>query len=104
MPYDDPDPSDPTMLVGVTAPGGPDAMACMARVFADEFARLGLDERALFALFEDPHYAGPHAALQALGVPLVLTIIQEAVARWPRVTIIDAPGADDHPPLDGEEG
>jgi len=103
MPYGDPDPSDPTMLVGVPAPGGPDAMATMARVFADEFARLGHDEGEIFALFEDPHYAGPHAALQALGVPLVLTVIQDAVARWPRVAIIDAPGADAEP-FWGEEG
>ena len=95
MPYGDPDPTDPTMLVGVVLPGGCDATGEMAAVFADEFARLGLDTRAIFALFEDPHYAGPHAALQALGVPAVLTIIAEAVARWPRVVIVDAAGEED---------
>ncbi len=90
MPWGDPDPTDPTMLVGVVVPGGRDATAEMAGVFADEFARLGMDTRQIFALFEDPHYAGPHGALGALGVPAVLTIIREAVARWPRVAIIDA--------------
>jgi hypothetical protein len=103
MPYDDPDPTDPTMLVGVAFPGGDDPMGAMARVFADEFARLGLDGREIFALFEDPHYAGPHAAMTALGVPMVLTIIQEAASRWPRVSIIDAPAAGDAA-LPDEEG
>lgn len=91
MPYDDPDPTDPTMLVGVAAgPGGPDAMAAMARVFAEEFARLGYDARTLTALFENPFYAGPHAALRALGAPAIRAIVAEAVVRWPRIAIIDA--------------
>jgi hypothetical protein len=95
MPYDDPDPTDPTMLVGVAAgPGGPEALAAMARVFADEFARLGHDERALLALFENPFYAGPHAAWRTLGAPAVRAIVAEAVRRWPRVAIIDAPEED----------
>jgi hypothetical protein len=95
MPYHEPDPTDPTMLVGVVLPGSGDATGEMAYVFADEFARLGFDVPAIFALFEDPHYAGPHAALRALGVPAVLRIVQEAVGRWPRVSIVDAPGADE---------
>jgi hypothetical protein len=95
MPWGDPDPTDPSMLVGVVLPGGRDATLDMARVFADEFARLGFDTRRIFALFENPHYAGPHAALQALGVPAVLTIIQDAVARWPRVAIVDAAGEEE---------
>ena len=90
MPYDDPDPTDPSMLVGVMLPGA-DTTGVMAAVFADEFARLGYGEREIFALFEDPFYAGVHAALGALGAPAVLAIIQEAVSRWPAVRIVDAP-------------
>ena len=89
MPYGDPDPSDPSILVGVTLPGGAAAMRAMAEVFADEFARLGYDERGIFALFENPFYAGAHAALGALGVPATLCIIRDAAARWPRVRVVD---------------
>ncbi len=90
MPYGDPDPSDPSILVGVTLPGDAASTRAMAEVFADEFARLGYDERGIFALFEEPFYAGAHATLAALGVPAVLRIIQDAVARWPRVRVVDA--------------
>jgi hypothetical protein len=90
MPWGDPDPTDPSVLVGVTLPGDAASTQLMAEVFADEFARLGYDERGIFALFEDPFYAGAHAARAALGVPAVLRIIQDAVARWPRIRVIDA--------------
>jgi hypothetical protein len=90
MPYDDPDPSDPTMLVGVTAPGSADSTRTMAAVFADEFARLGHPPHEIFALFENPQYGGPHAALRELGPLAVLTIVREAAARWPQVRIVDA--------------
>ena len=43
----------------------------------------------IFRLFEDPFYAGAHAALRALGVPAVLTVIRESVDRWPAVRIVD---------------
>lgn len=95
MPWGDPDPTDPAMLVGVVLPGDRDATAEMARVFADEFARLGFDTRGIFALFEDSHYAGPHGALRSLGVPAVLSIIRDAVARWPRIAIVDAPSEEE---------
>jgi hypothetical protein len=91
MPYGDPDPTDPSILVGVTLPGDEASTRAMAEVFADEFARLGYDGPGIFALFEDPFYAGPHAALAALGVPAVLRIVQDAAGRWPRVRIVDAP-------------
>jgi hypothetical protein len=90
MPYGDPDPTDPSMLVGVVLPGGGrDTMRAMAEVFADEFARLGHGEREIFALFENPFYAGAHAALEALGVPAILRIVQDALSRWPTVRIVD---------------
>jgi hypothetical protein len=90
MPYDDPDPGDPQMLVGVMLPGTPEAMREMAEVFADEFARLGYPAPQILALFANPFYAGAHAALRALGEAAVRRIIVEAVVRWPAVRIVDA--------------
>ena len=42
MPYGDPDPSDPSVLVGVEVPADAGAMREMAWVFAEEFAGLAL--------------------------------------------------------------
>jgi hypothetical protein len=91
MPYDDPDPADPSILVGVCLPGDAASMHEMARVFADEFARMGHTPRQILGLFEDPFFAGPHAALQVLGVLEVKAIIAECAGRWPRVQVLDAP-------------
>ncbi len=44
MPYKDPDPKDPNMLVGVILPGDREAINEMAYVFAEEFARQGYDK------------------------------------------------------------
>jgi hypothetical protein len=90
VPYDDPDPSDPQMLVGVVLPGSPDAMREMASVFADEFARLGYTARQILGLFEEPFYAGAHAALRALGEAEIRAIVDACAARWPRVRVVDA--------------
>jgi hypothetical protein len=89
MPYDEADPSDPQMLVGVMLPGGPEAMREMATVFADEFARLGQSERQIVGLFANPFYAGAHAALRALGEDAIRAIVAESVAAWPVVRIVD---------------
>jgi hypothetical protein len=89
MPYDEADPTDPQMLVGVILPGGPEAMRAMAAVFADEFARLGHTERQILGLFENPFYAGAHAALRVLGEETVRAVVADAVASWPVVRIID---------------
>jgi hypothetical protein len=89
MPYDEADPNDPQMLVGVMLPGDPESMREMAVVFADEFARLGYTERQVLGLFESPFYAGAHAALRALGAPAVRAIVAEAIAAWPVVRIVE---------------
>lgn len=94
MPYDDPDPTDPQVLVGVTAPGGPEAMRLMAETFADEFARLGHSAPDIMRLFESPFYGGAHRALRALGEPVVRGIVARAVVRWPVVRIVDRPGGE----------
>ena len=91
MPYDDPDPSDPQMLVGVLLPGTPETMREMAEVFADEFARLGYSAPQILALFNDPFFSGAHAALGALGEATVRDIVVHAATRWPTVRILDSP-------------
>jgi len=84
MPYGDPDPTDPTMLVGVVLPAGEEAVRDMAYVFAEEFARTGLDGAAILGLFRDPFYAAAHQAYRALGPDEVRAIISECVAVWGR--------------------
>jgi hypothetical protein len=82
MPYGEPDPSDPTVLVGVALPGGADAARDMAWVFAEEFARLGHDARQVLGLFRSPFYAGAHQALRVLGEAEVAAIVEECVDVW----------------------
>ena len=91
MPYGDPDPSDPSVLAGVRLPGDEASMREMAEVFADEFARLGHTPRQILGLFQDPFFAGAHAALQALGEAAVAAIVAECSGRWPRVRVVDGP-------------
>ena len=80
MPYQDPDPTDPTMLIGVEAPAGPASDTEMAYVFAEEFARMGMDAAEILELFGSPFYAGAHQAYRALGDAAVRTVVDECVA------------------------
>ncbi len=82
MPYDEPDPGDPTMLVGVAFPAGPGAIREMAWVFAEEFARLGFSAGRIMSLFRSPFYAGAHRALQVLGEREVAVIVEECARAW----------------------
>ncbi len=82
MPYNDPDPTDPNILVGVILPADADAMRDMAYVFAEEFARLGYDRGQLLGLFKTPFYGGAHGAYQQLGETEILSIIDECLNAW----------------------
>ena len=82
MPYNDPDPKDPNMLVGVVLPGDREAINEMAYVFAEEFARQGYDKTQLLWLFKNPFYAGAHGAYKALGEEAIRTIIDECLNAW----------------------
>ena len=87
MPYDDPDPDDPNVLVGVALPAPREATEEMARAFAEEFAARGFDEERLLGLFRRPFYAGAHQTLRALGEDEIRTIIRESVAIWGRFRV-----------------
>jgi len=84
MPYGDPDPTDPNVLVGVVLPAEAETMREMAYVFAEEFARLGFDEAWLLRLFRNSFYSGLHRAYRALGEPVIREIIGECVRVWGR--------------------
>ena len=93
MPYDDPDGTDQTMLIGVEAPANEDSDAEMAYVFAEEFARMGFSEQRLLALFHQPFYAGAYRTLAVLGEERIRSIIRETLEIWGRFrpVIEDAP-------------
>ena len=91
MPFKDPDPTDPNMLVGVLLPANAEATRDMAYVFAEEFARLGYTREQLLWLFKNPFYGGAHGAYRALGENETLSIIDECLAVWGsiRITVQD---------------
>ncbi len=85
MPYDDPDPQDPNVLVGVSVPVQGDmdhSMREMAYAFAEEFRALGYDEHRLMSLFRRPFYAGAHKAFQVLGEAEISKIVRESLSAW----------------------
>lgn len=91
MPYNDPDPTDPNILVGVVLPANPEAERDMAYVFAEEFARMGYDRERLLALFKTPFYAGAYGAYRALGEEAIRSIIDECLNAWGHVRFSSIP-------------
>ena len=89
MPYDDPDPRDPMMLVGVALPADRAAQVEMVAAFAEEFARMGYGERQILQLFRQPFYAGAHGAWRRLGEEQVTAIVREVAGAWGRVRLVD---------------
>lgn len=79
MPYDDPDPDDPHLLVGVSLPGDEATTREMAAAFADEFAQMGFDRDRLRQLFASPFYEGAHAARQLLGDAEIARIVEDSL-------------------------
>jgi hypothetical protein len=92
MPFRDPDPTDPNMLVGVMLSADAEATRDMAYVFAEEFARLGYSREQLLWLFKNPYYGGAHGAYRALGEIETLSIIDECLGAWSHVkfSILDS--------------
>ena len=82
MPFKEPDPSDPSMLVGVSLPADPASDLDMAYAFAEEFARMGFDAQRLLGLFQLPFYAGAHRLWLVLGEETIRGVIAEAIAVW----------------------
>ena len=97
MPYDDPEPDDPHILVGVSLPGDETVTREMAAAFADEFAQMGFDRDRLLRLFANPFYTGAHAARQLLGDAEITRIVVESLRAYgsTRLRVIDSAEADD---------
>jgi len=89
MPYDEPDETDPMMLIGVELPADESSYLASCRVFAEEFARMGFGEEKLMELFRNAFYAGPHRAFVALGEHKVREVVREEVGLWGRVRYRD---------------
>jgi len=85
MPYYDPDPTDPNVLVGVMLPADAEATREMAYVFAEEFARMGHNRQQILGLFKNSFYGGAHGAYQSLGEAATLAIVDECVGAWGKV-------------------
>jgi hypothetical protein len=79
MPYDEAQPDDPTMLVGVSIPGDEDSVREMAYAFAEEFAGMGFSRERILALFDSPRYAGAHGAARRLGRLEIEQIVEESL-------------------------
>jgi hypothetical protein len=92
MPYGDPEPDDPQVLVGVGLPADASATREMGAAFADEFAQLGFGRDRILALFRSRFYAGAHAALQVLGEAEVARLVDESLRVYGgrRIAIRDA--------------
>ncbi len=80
MPYDEADLEDPQELVGVVVPEGDEDE--MARVFVEEYVRIGCADEDLWRMFRSSFYAGLHRILQKRGEPYVAALIEEVRARW----------------------
>jgi hypothetical protein len=104
MPYDDPEPDDPHLLMGVSLPGDEAATREMAEAFADEFAQMGFDRDRLLRLFSNPFYAGAHAARQLLGDAEITRIVVESLRAYGgrACAVLDAD--DDEPEAPGARG
>ncbi len=87
MPYDEPDETDPMMLIGVELEAGESSSLVTAQVFAEEFARMGYDETQLMDLFKNPFYAGAHRAYLNLGEELVRQVVRENTGLWGAVRL-----------------
>jgi hypothetical protein len=93
MPYDEAEPGDPNILVGVSLPGDENSLRDMAYAFAEEFAAMGYDTERLLRIFRTPHYAGAHDAWKRLGDLAIRRIVDESIACFGRVRYVvrDAP-------------
>jgi hypothetical protein len=88
MPYHEPDPSDPNVLVGVSLPGDEETTREMAAAFAEEFALLGFDEERLMSVFRRPHYEGAHRAYLLLGEEEIRRMVVEATEFFGRFRVV----------------
>jgi hypothetical protein len=92
----DPEPDDPTELMMVPVPGGDPVL--MATCLIEEYARMGMGEKEILALFSRPTYQ-THALYLERGEAWVRNLIRDVLARTGRmrvsVTVLHQIGGDD---------
>ncbi len=88
MPYRDPDPTDPSMLVGNEVECSIDELDEMASAFAAELAQMGHDHERIMSWFRQPSFAGPYLAWSSLGEERVRELVGEAVDFWSRCRVV----------------
>jgi hypothetical protein len=93
MPFQEPDPTDPALLVGVTLPASENAGTELAYAFAEEYAAMGFDAEWILQMFRAPLYTIAHNVHQKLGDEAIVRIVQECVNVYGRVRFVvqDAP-------------
>jgi len=91
MPKDEFDFEDPFELNGMALFSEEDTTNDMAVCFTEEFMRMGYGHNQVLALFRNPHYLGPHMALEKRGEPFVRALIADVFARWGKVVTWPAP-------------
>ncbi len=104
MPYGDPEPDDPQVLVGVSLPGDEKTTLEMAEAFADEFAQLGSSAEEILDMFQAPFYAGAHQAYTVLGELTIRRLIHESVEVWGRFRRVVRDAAPECPEGAGPSG
>ncbi|HXH07625.1 MAG TPA: hypothetical protein VNI83_13670 [Vicinamibacterales bacterium] len=82
MPYRDPDPDDPHVLIGVPLTGTTDDLRTMATVLAEEFVQLSYGRDEILGLFSNPLYRVPHNLYRTLGREAVVAIVDEVASAW----------------------
>jgi hypothetical protein len=88
MPYHEPDPTDPNVLVGVSLPGDEETTREMAYAFAEEFASMGFGEESLLDVFRRAEYEGAHRAYRLLGETEIRRIVSEALSVFGRFRVV----------------
>jgi hypothetical protein len=84
MPKDEFDFEDPFELNGMAFLSHEDTTNDMAECFTEEFMRMGYNHKQVLALFRNPHYLGPHMALEKRDEPFIRDLIADVFARWGR--------------------
>jgi len=93
MPKDEFDFEDPFELNGMAFLSHEDTTNDMAECFTEEFMRMGYGHQQVLALFHNPHYLGPHMAIEKRGEPFIRDLIADVFARWGKVVTWPEPGS-----------
>ncbi|MFQ5723094.1 MAG: hypothetical protein ACE5G6_01275 [Terriglobia bacterium] len=82
--HKEPEADDPAELVATRVPGGDPEL--MATCLIEEYARIGLKEEEIFALFQQPIYQ-THALYRERGESWVRNRIREVLSRTGRMRV-----------------